>query len=1480
MTRNSPAWNPDDGRVYRNGKPRFTEGNILYTTFEPKVYYTFDEPEPFMAYDTNGHDYTSGTETLQERQTRFENEYPEFDRVTLGSSFQGREIIAYRLGPIGRKHFCIMGGIHGNEVDGINGSFKACEILAREAVFSPFRDEWTLFFVPALNPDGWYLGTRNLAQTGPNGLTINLNRQWDWFWDEYVETDFESKGSAPGSSAEATAFLNYINSGDAGNPVEFGFSIDHHANRGTGSRYQSRDRIWRDIQLGPTEGGLVPNNYRTIWLDWILWRLAGNFSAVRTRDAGGPDLYVRYFRSRFRPHYHSWMSSQGIASVVIEELKVTDAGGRETVASACNYRLDYTLASAVVVTDHYWATRGTMLIEKGATNILNNAEWNQWQDLPEFRPGWYTHSRASLERVQKENSYLEDGGRSVKITSETDIVLSSAAEFNAMTQDQPAGVAVLTAYGQLFTIPPSEYKAGDVGSLSTHTETVGAALIYAGSGFVDAVGGGTAETTGATTKVTRIDTSDASETPQSALPSARMHAAFCDNFLDFPSAGNEEGYICGGHDGASPLTSMGVWDAGAGSFSPSAQNFPTARYGGCAVYVPTSAPAGGGSVFVFGGLTAGGSPLDEIYEWEPTPDNLFNRTSSVGLPVALGYLAGAYWPGDGMIYLYGGQDASGDMVDTVYQFDPGALTITEIDLDENLTDEEGYEVAESTAEREWERKLGRWDASIWVEDAADDGTILLVGGREDDTSGSLSADFFEHDVEDVLIGLPRTSNFGFIRYSTPLEETWEEVANEDFASALGAEWTDPNGAWTVTGGEGRVSGTAGPLILSTQPPTYKAHRVRMQLSTTGTITRFRVVLRGSYTGATLDDGYQLRNDDGSTTWYLDRVVSGTPINITSFSVSQAVDGTPREISFGLIESYGIPRFVIEWDGSTVTLDTYDPSPDRHTDTGVTSVDGQTSSGVIAIDDYILDETGMNEARYSGSILAQAGDQNVSGYNRLNLQPKTNFDPSDTDFSERRVRNYYTIPPANIWHWYRGRVDLSEGHPEYVEDGLRFYSRIYKDSQVHFLDGICLAKGSVLGTTFTHPDTPRVDEEFRWASAFDLNHVWAEIWWLPTFGFPDVSVEGDLEIIRLEVDANNYLRVVLLAGERWEREYNIRDVHAAHDPVIRLEKVRGGSVTDSIDLICYYGYMMREPSIERVDDPVKFTIIHQQTARFEFRIERYGRIGRKSSVTDLTAFSYPAQADLVYNGQGYYSEPDVVVEDTSNGGTLVPVGRTGLRGRLMEIDNDGPLMSGERDPTGGQIVFDMPFIEDDDFERANDSNLGTEWDIIYQTGAGFNVAGGKAECTDIGFELRDGRPKHRDVIMEADLSVENDGDIVGLLGRMDEDREDFTGYGCELRQSSGSLAQVRIVSYFANQRTVLAAQSLSSWSPGDEVHMIFTLAGDQLTGEIVGRGTVNVTDTLHQRPGQMGIMGETGGPSQAVTIDNWDATENFAAQVTS
>lgn len=920
LSRASGAWSPDDGQAVRSNVPRIASSRIPICSWKPSVYYTFPPSTAAMDYAA-----------FLARETLFEATFNEYFRKELGLSAGGRSVHGYRLGPTDRKHFIIVGGVHGDEMDGIDGLFKAAEILARGG-FDDFLAEWTVFFIPTLNPDGWFAGTKNLTQIGPNGQTVNLDRNWDWYWAEYAEGAAESKGAAAGSSAEATCLLNYLATGNLGGPVPYGAILDFHANDGVGARYQARDRVLRTI--GSLPSSAIPYGPLTLDLDTRIWRFVSAAQAARAR-AGSTERFCRRLRTRFRPSLVGYFASQGAFAMKVSEVKVAASNGHETYASVSNFRLDYVLATAAACTLARWTFKDALLLEPAATNLISNADLRAWTGATGSNPTGLNASRGTLVQAAP---YLSHGGHAAKLTAHSAVSLSGgAAEY---TSACAAGLGAVIGLGgtKVYRVPANDSTSGLQITLVTHTSPVGAAMVYAGSGVVDILGGGTAPYAGATNLQTRLTTTAGAFAEAAGggnIGTARMHAGFCDNLLSSPAAASIRGYLAGGVDGAGTrLNTLGSWDPNTTTFAAEAFNLPTAVAGSCAVYFPPT-----GKIYLFGGESAV-THVNTILAWTPGVSVV---STGVTLPKLLAFAAGAYSPIDQCIYVYGGEDETGTENSSAYKFDPAANTITPITPRQNLADDEALcDVADTGAY--WTSPVGRWAGATLAEAANDRGTVVLFGGRLTNSAGALQDKVIVHRPDLGAMGEAQYVFPAFFRYTAGQDTPYTNFLVETFGGTL-SNWTDPNSAWAIVGGAVIAQiGLSGPLIVNTSP-SYAMHSFTAQVAATGigAMPDTGLALRATYTGATLLSGYRVRyaNDGVNFIWYLDRLVGGVATNLTSLNVtadgSKQIITALRSITF-TVEDADPVKLVLVFNGSTI-FTYYDTDTARIRTTGQVALFG-------------------------------------------------------------------------------------------------------------------------------------------------------------------------------------------------------------------------------------------------------------------------------------------------------------------------------------------------------------------------------------------------------------------------------------------------------------------------------------------------------------------------------------------------------------
>lgn len=816
MSRASSAWCPVTGLEADVNVPRVVEDLVLEHIKEPVIYHRFPVTQGFTAYSPSG--YTRPGETthyLIDLMDDMENLSAAPERLSLGTSYQGRPLEAFRLGPASRQHFMISCVVHGNETDGLTGSFKAFEILMTHPDFASLRSQYTLLFLPCCNPDGHFLNTRMLADPGPHpsGVDemINLNRVWPWFWNEYAPSSSESKGAAPLDSLEAAAMYNYLTTANGGAPVPVRFLLDQHSTVGDGARYQSRDKHYRNYD---------EYSWSEIWADWIIWRSLRATQAKRVHEDGMPDLWVNYFRSRFNPHWHAWMSTRspadngGVApiSMVCEHNKVAYVDVRsdgETYPSACNYNMDYVLTCAQFMQGGMVTPRDAVLVEhETGSNQVQNPHWDAWQkktlptDPVDYRPGYWTPTRSSLEGKLRPDKHMDHHGQSLEVTPTLLLELPSGQNGgpNNFHDIQPsldgASRAVLVANvdagGSAFHDWDQNTSTGDLLQI-----------------FVDAVLPNTNEKRLAGAALAKVAVLDLGNTGDNLkLITYELSAAYARNVrVTYTSPrigaataydGVDSTYVIGGNNGSSNVQTVLVADRAAHTITELGTNLlPTADAQAEAVYC--SGGSLSGLVLVIGGQTtvAGQLRITTIDPSGPTASEYLLTVSGTTLPSAL-IRFGLEYDGSGSIWIYGGENPVGNSVyGGVWKltWSGSSWSISE----ESLVDGLGSnpDPVDYSGDGEWVSLWSRWRSASVV--AAIEGTdqVILMGGVQEDaiTGLKISGNYqglYVHDVLDSTIARPQDTTFAYLRYNlafapagayTKIATSWSAKAHPDSTAA-------------------------------------------------------------------------------------------------------------------------------------------------------------------------------------------------------------------------------------------------------------------------------------------------------------------------------------------------------------------------------------------------------------------------------------------------------------------------------------------------------------------------------------------------------------------------------------------------------------------------------------------------------------------------------------------------------------------------
>jgi len=860
FTRSSPAWCPVTGKAVRQNEPRVVDNFILQPDRELQIYHRFDASQGFTAYNNDPGCYHRDGETtdyLSDWLTVLEECNPSVEKILLGQSYESRDIWAFRLGPASGQHFVVTCVVHGNETDGLAGNLKAMVLLMTHPDFAPLRDAFTLFFVPCCNPDGFYVGTRNLTKLGPHPsgvpTTINLNRVWPWFWDEFTPSDGESKGEVPMDTPEAQALYLWRTTGNDGGPTPIRFLLDQHATAGDGARYQSRDRNFK--QIGDSE-------WFDCWFEYLLYRQQRATQAKRVWEEDMPDLHINYYRSRYVPHWHTWNANvhsddnEGLNPLVCinEYNKVASVlvdVDPETYQSACNYTLDYTLNCAVVMQSGFYQPRTAVLIENlnGATvtNGFTNSEFNDWQekdtpgDADIYRPRYWTKSLSGLLSSGNEGRHMSYQGRPMRLVPQ--LKIECPVNTWVGPTDYHDAQASMTTPSQIFIASVYDPASGmngfhvsyieiggllgqvDIGQFYTMASPPTMQFRFMG---IDSSAGPTAGNfCGVILNDTYGNMNLVEFTYDVGLASFDLTNLGCsppgpvrDNAATAFRPSDLTLYVIGGEPtpGSYTRTVLAAkkTGVGAGSVTEIGTNLlTTADSGGEAIY------CSGGDlddyVVMVGGKATHASKLRVVLIDVDAPSAVeyLVDISGTTLPYKL-VSSGLYYDGNDTIRVYGGEDPS---TGSIHQ---GVWTLRWTGSDWEVSDERLLADAGDAGDPEdyggtsyWSRRWSRWRAVSSYDATTLEEFVLLVGGVEEDPDTGLQlpgpyTETFMHSLIDDTFTRPEQQNFSYARYNAHLHPM--VVPTFDKAAVSWSFKADP----TTASGYVRINNATGDSITGIQ----------------------------------------------------------------------------------------------------------------------------------------------------------------------------------------------------------------------------------------------------------------------------------------------------------------------------------------------------------------------------------------------------------------------------------------------------------------------------------------------------------------------------------------------------------------------------------------------------------------------------------------------------------------------------------------
>lgn len=499
---------------------------------------------------------------------------------------------------------------------------------------------------------------------------------------------------------------------------------------------------------------------------------------------------------------------------------------------------------------------------------------------------------------------------------------------------------------------------------------------------------------------------------------------------------------------------------------------------------------------------------------------------------------------------------------------------------------------------------------------------------------------------------------------------------------------------------------------------------------------------------------------------------------------------------------------------------------------------------------------------------KAEDSTTTGYVRINNATGDSVTP---DITVRRNRTYYMHPPK--WWWREHAcIDLLAGDPTRLEDQVRAYARIYQDAQAVATDAPMMNLGTLWPYSWVPTGLMRSAEEIQWNECLDPRWFRVSLTFQPQASF--LCLETDLTLLSIvgAGPSTSYITLSFIVSDAQARTYVRDQVHGRVEPTVRLTVYDATRGSQTCDVVLYWGGYAKDTARGRFDTPVVIDIWQHATLGCGLVVNNAGAIGKAYVPGALDKSLWPSPGYLTIVGGGWWAEP-ILHELTDEWVTTIARKQEPTRALLL----------GDRDPTWGQVSERSTFKYVERFTRADAINLGDFWDVIEQTGNGWNISSNRARCDGVGWERWDAYPYLRDVSIIGDVSIINSSSRVGFFTRIHWGQSGTAsgvpmsyahGYLGTLAVDSGGNATLEIehvYRYLDLQSRDPLASVPCAYTLTETVTLEFEAVGSTLTliassGETV-LATCTVVDTNHILPGAFGICGETTSSSRYVYIDS-------------
>jgi hypothetical protein len=474
---------------------------------------------------------------------------------------------------------------------------------------------------------------------------------------------------------------------------------------------------------------------------------------------------------------------------------------------------------------------------------------------------------------------------------------------------------------------------------------------------------------------------------------------------------------------------------------------------------------------------------------------------------------------------------------------------------------------------------------------------------------------------------------------------------------------------------------------------------------------------------------------------------------------------------------------------------------------------------------------------------------------------------------RKARTYYMHPPRGWWYRHHGALRFGCARVDQNEDEWRMYMRAYRDGEETCLDAPMVQIGTLWPSSWSPKGYTRAAETVKWEGLIDPRWMNLQLAWLPAAVY--LNLTEDLCLARI-TDGTRKLELWATGSEEWVRWYYHDCVYGPTEPELELRCYESGSSYTSCRVPVYWGGHPKDTVGDRFDSPLTINIWQHPDIGRGLIVNNAGAVGSNSILGGFNSDNWLNEADVEILGGGWWTEPE---------GLLISYDYAYEYGYHPVVN--GALLMGDRDPTFGRVDDAGAYRILETFTRADNSNLGDSWDVIYQTDNGWNIDNNTARCTSIGYERWKAIPGLRDCAIIGDVKINATDSIFGFLIRLDyrmslsTSTSTLHGYFGYLSYSDGA-ATLNISSFdritppvgedpnIVNKVEYLLATEPIAYTLGQTITLTLEAVGDTitLTAEDSGvLGTCVAIDSTHSKPGCFGIGGETPGSGRTVILDN-------------